>query len=885
VSVTTVRPNATQYAGQWREPPSSTDLHTPTSDNSDSSFIRGFVGYPLNGNYCRVGMGTVSPGATERIKRVMLRVRYRKNGTSGNYQMAKFTLHDPQLDASKTLYWIRATTTTPTTVDFGWWSTPPKGTEWTKAIIDRLNFYCVSYNNIDHSAIFMDILELYCDVDVVGQATVTGVGVTGTTTTSQPEIGFTFNANADGDQQRSLQGKVFTLAQTTAAGFNPASSEPIWDSGVIRSNATTLPVGLSLVNGITYVAYIRASADFNGSDWWSSWAASSNFTMAYIAPPTPTLTVTPETVLPSLRTRLVVDTKLNMLTADDSSHETTIGSWTGNANCTAVRSNTQALDGSWSMRMTATGAGDMSAITLGGPFTYPVTPGEQYTYGTQFRAGSTGRTVRVKVQWVDAEGNAIGSPVAGSNGSDTSGAWSSVVFVTATAPDGAHGVRFIDEVVAAAAAEIHYSDKAFWHRGTSTTWTPGGMQKTDTWGFATRLDRTVIESLDWAMPTSDSPNLINPNIATGGEAYQDTHGYARRSTKDMVELDRTGTKQRSGELCIRWIVGETTNSVLDIGTAQGAYSSFTEVPTATLPGVPGRQYTLSQFIRALAGSGHSVALAAQPIDATGAAVGSAFVGSTVEVGTTMVPLAVTYTMPAGAAGVRGEIRNLDSSATSFFLDDAQLEEGAVRTEWRRPVGLITNWRPVRGALTGLIANVRDGVATIHDREIPPGVMRMYRAWTEIDAGGGNFARSAFTAYVPAQLDPPGVYVLKDPQQPAHDLVPTALGLIGNRIDQDFTEYHLDRPNRQVPYGQGVVIVSEWISGTNGQMTVSVRDPADWLNLRALIQMQRAILVQMPSGGQRWVSLTSRNWSEPRIPFTFWKVVVDFVEADRPPVVR
>jgi hypothetical protein len=538
------------------------------------------------------------------------------------------------------------------------------------------------------------------------------------------------------------------------------------------------------------------------------------------------------------------------------------------------------------MRLTATGAGDMSAITLGGPFVYPVTPGQQYTYATHLRAGTTSRTVRVKIVWTDALGNTI-TTATGGNFTDNSTSWQTgtPVWVIGTAPNGAHGARFVVEVLAAAAGEIHYEDKGFFHTGASTVWTPAGLQKTDTWGFATRLDRTVIESLDWAMPSSDSPNLINPNIATGGDQYGDTHGYARRSEKDMVEVDRSG-KQLSGDVCIRWIVGEATNSVLDIGTAQGAFSSFTEIPTATIPGVPGRQYTLSQHIRALAGTGHSVALAAQPIDAAGAAVGSAIVGSTVEVDTAMVPLEVTYTMPAGAAGVRGEIRNLDSSLTSFYLDHAQVEEGAVRTGWQMPVGLIPNWTPVRGALTGLIANVRDGIASTYDKEIPPGVPRMYRAWTEITyPDSGVVVRSPFTAYVPAQLDPPGVYVIRNPQRTAADLVPFAVGLIPRRIDEDLAQFHLARPNRQVPYGQGAVIVSEWISGKNGQMTISVRGGQDWRTLQALIHSTEALLVQFPSGGQQWIKFTSRNWPEPRVPFAYWKVVADFIEVDRPPVVR
>jgi hypothetical protein len=879
VTVTTIRPNATAYAGQWRDPPSGTNLHTPTSDNSDSTLIRGFRAYPFDGYYCRIDAGSVSVGATERIMRVKLRVRYAKNGASGSYQMAKFTLADPVTGRLKDPLWIRATSTTAADADLGWWTTPPSGPEWTADIVNRINFYLINYNNIEHAALFMNVLELYADVDIRTQASIATPTVSGHTTSSQPTVAWVFSPNADFDPQRSYQVRVFTAAQVAGSGFNPASSEPVWDSGAVRSTAQERKIDLPLVNGVAYHAYVRVSAEFNGADWWTGYSGSSSFTMAYIPPPMPTLTVTPESTLPSLRSRLEVDTKLNLLTADDSSHETLIGSWAANVNCAVVRSNTLALDGTWSMRLTATAGGDMSAITVGGFAVYPVHPGKQYTYGTNFRAAATGRTCRARMQWTDALGNAIGASIAGSNVTDTTGGWTAAT-VTATAPNGAHGVRFIDEVVAAAAAEIHYTDKKFFHVGSSTTWTPPGLSRSDSW--LTQIGRVIIEYLDWNVPQSDTRNLLNPNIANGGEAYGDTHGFARRSTKDMVELDRTG-KQNQGETCIRWIVGETSGSVLDLGTAQGAFSSFTEIPTATLPGVPGRQYTLSLFARILA-TPTDVALAAQPIDATGAAVGSAVVGSTIELSTTMTPLTVTYTVPAGAAGVRGEFRNLEGTLTTFYLDTGQLEEGAARTAWRQSSLMITNWQTVRGALTALHGDIRDGLAAIYDRELAPGVIRMYRAWTEVDVGSGVVLRSPFSAYVPVQIDPPGVYLIKDPQQPLHDLQPYAVGDFSNHIDEDAAEYHPARPPARQLYGQRPVYVSDWISGKNGQVTVSVRDVIDWHKLQSLLFARQALLVQLPNGGQRYVKLTARNWSEPKVAFTYWKVVLDVREVDRPPVV-
>jgi len=885
--VTILRPNTTQYAGQWREPPSSTNLHTPTSDNSDSSFIRGFRAYPFDGYYCRIGMGDISLTATQRVKRVMLRVRFAKNGAAGNYQMAKFTLADPALDRLKTLNWIRASSETPATVDFGWWTTPPEGAEWTEEIIDRLNFYCVNYNNIDHSAIFMNVIELYADVDIVAQATVSGVTVTGHTTSARPTVSFTFNPNADFDPQRSYQVKVFTDAQTTAAGFDPGSTEAVWDSGVVRSTVVEAVVDESLVNGITYTAYVRASANFNNTDWWSAWASSSDFTMAYIAPPTPTLTVTPEITIPSLRNLLTVDTKLNLLTADDASFETLIGTWTALANCAVVRSNTQALNGSWSMRLTATAGANMSAVTIGGVFGYPITVGQQYTALASFRAGTTGRSCRVLIQWLDNAGVLL-STSTGSNVSDTSGGWIQG-FVTATAPVGAALVRVVVEVLAAGAAEIHYVDQVSLHTGASTTWTAGGLQKQDSIGFE-RVDSTVIEYLDWNLPTADTTNIINPNIADGGEAYGDpNHGFFKRHPEDRISLDRSGLA-RQGEACIRWSIGDTTGSVLDIGTPVGVYS-WTEVPTATLPGVPGRTYTLSIYVRGVTGAlPNDMALAIRSIDQTGATVGSESVGSTVAVNTTWVRLTVTHTMVAASAGMRGELRNTSGDLAEYLIDQGQLEQAAAATEWHRSTFMIPNWLPVRGALTALRASERDGIARWYDREVPPGVIRMYRAATQVDAGAGAFARSAYTFYIPTQIDPFGgeEAILKDPQQPAWDTL-VRVQQRSETIDEDVTQAHPVRPNDRQPYGKRPVIVSDWISGKNGQMSIFVDDDETWYRLQTLLHTNRALLLQFPEGGQRYVRFMGRSWPvqpkpDPNGDVTYWRrIVVEFVEAARPVV--
>ena len=1044
MTITTLRPMVlNSVPAGWRDQGGATSLDADLADNSDSTWVRGTIFYPSAGYQASLGMsnlGTVS--SSQRILRTRLRVRVGKTGGGGTAdERASFALYYTGSGKRTDNKGVTIKTTTPAEHVFAWWPKAPHGAEWTKGIVDNQIFaLLVAYKNAAGVANGLKVFELYWDVDVRTVASVTAVAADGVTTTAQPTITWDFVTNADSDPQRSYDVKVFTQAQTTAAGFNPATTAPIWGSGVVRSTAEQALVAKSLINGVAYVAYVRSSIDFNNSDWWSAWTASSAFTMAYVAPPTPVLTVAPETVLPSLRCLLTVDTKLNLLTADESHFEESLGTWASLANATLayllggtgtettlntnptfevnangwllfeaasfVRSTAQFQTGAasglltptgsdwypgvsttngditgltpgqtylwrvwvrspnaiqvrqtihwkktdnssisvynpgptvtlvantWTfmemsgvapalgtratpavyiegaaapgvgdvfyidearftnfaaapvggaaiMRLTAASAATMSAATTGTVDAYPVTPGQQYTASAYFRTAVTARSCNVKLRWLDAAANTI-STSSGSNVTDSTGAWTQAT-VTATAPESASMVRVIVEVVSPANAEIHYVSAVALNAGASGTWTYGGLQKGQTDGDV-RHDSTRIEFLDWNQTAVDTPNIINANLATGGEAYGDASGFAPRSTKDAVAVDRTG-KQHQGEACLRWTVGETTGSILDLGTAQGSFSSFADVPTHTLPCVPGRVYSFSVYVRTITGSTNMQAgLAA--IDGTGAFISSNG-GTVISVGTTWTRISVSHTAPAGSAGFRGEVRNSSGTLTTFFIDSAQLEEGASVSPWQPSSIQVTAWQPVRGALDDLESAVGNGISQIFDREIPPGVIRLYRARVEIDLDVGDIVRSPYSTYIPAEITAPGVFLIKDPQEPRWDLQPTAVGLIGSRIDEDLTELHPARPLAAQPYGQRAAIASDWISGRNGQMTISVRGAPAWFTLRSLLWAQRALLVQLPQGGQRYVRLTSRNWPENRTGFDVWKVVVDFAEVDRPPVV-
>jgi hypothetical protein len=116
-----------------------------------------------------------------------------------------------------------------------------------------------------------------------------------------------------------------------------------------------------------------------------------------------------------------------------------------------------------------------------------------------------------------------------------------------------------------------------------------------------------------------------------------------------------------------------------------------------------------------------------------------------------------------------------------------------------------------------------------------------------------------------------------------------VGRIDERIDEDFTEAHPVRPNDRQLFGKRPVIVSDWISGKNGQLIIHVKTDEDWFAIQALLHTPRTLLLQFPRGGQRFVRLTSRSWPNEPIAgpegtmIFLRKIVVDFAEAARPVV--
>ncbi len=840
------------------------------SDNSDATYISS-----PSANlsvYQALEIGTTTLTATQRIKAIQF--IQRSQFMSQGYVQLRF-ISFGQLASKAALTGQRATAGAIGTSTSAWFTTDAKNNEWKQSTLDTLQlrlFGCCGAGAVR-------VHELDINVDVRNQPTLATLTVTGNTTSSRPTVTWVY-ADSDGDPQNGWQAKAFTAAQYGAAGFDPATSPNSWSSGEVLNDAQNTTVTTDLINGVTYKLYVKVAKDFNGARWYSDWVPSAAFTMGFEPLPTPTLTVTPDPVVPHLRNQIVVDSKMNLLTANDASFETGLGSWAAVANCAIVTSATQALKGAQSMRMTATaGATDMTASTPGGAFGYPIGPNRSYTILEHFRAGTTGRQCRVEAAQYDGAGVQIGGTLTGSNITDTNAGFTQAILTFTSAVNAAY-LLIQTRVLIPGAGEQHYADAFSLSTSSSTTWFTGGVSQ---------IDSQLVEFADLSPQHSVVANLLNSQLASGGELQNNADGFFTRSSKDLLTFDRS--LRVDGEGCLRWDVGNNTGSFLDLGNANGTFDPFmTYMP----PCVPGTQYTFSLYVQAGTGT-HSLRAVLNSIDGTGAIVGSSTNGSTnATIAQAWQRLTVTHTAQTGAVGLRPSLENINGDLVPYFLDSLQLEEGATASTWHQGQGQVPAWQPVRGAKTALMADVRTNLAVCFDREAPPGVIRLYRATNTVAYADGTTGVGPVSTMVPTKLPiPTDTYILKDPEQPAHDLVITIRA--GNlQIVEDTTTYHPVRPNAIGPegFGQRPVVASDWIGGQDGQMELQVWDEDDWYRLQQLLQSKRALLLQLAEGGQRYIRFTDRSWPMERIgpvadaaiPSRYLRVVAaSFAHVARPAV--
>lgn len=285
MTVTTVRPNATASGSTlFTITGGSATLDAALADNSDLTYIAKTSSITGQVNAI-LDFGTTTISASQRVKQVRIRARCSTPTTSGKLNVYLGSRVENQNYFHSALA-IRGQNASATTFTGPYYTSAPNGESWSQASVNGLRAKITEYKeNADIGRFY----ELYIDVDIAAQPTVTVSAPTGTiTTSSAPDVTWAY-ADTDNETQAFYQIKVFSSTEYGAGGFDPETSTATWDSGEIGSSDSSAVVGTLLLPA-TYRAYVKVAKSINGEPFWSAWAYS-QFTISYTAPTIPTMSV------------------------------------------------------------------------------------------------------------------------------------------------------------------------------------------------------------------------------------------------------------------------------------------------------------------------------------------------------------------------------------------------------------------------------------------------------------------------------------------------------------------------------------------------------------------------------------------------------------------
>lgn len=284
MAVTTVRPNATATGASLYAVTGSGSIHAALSDSSDATYIQK-SGAIVGSAETVVDFGTTTITSSQRIKQVRLRARCSTPTDAGKINVYLGSRIDNANYFFSGLA-IRGTNSIATFVG-PYYNSAPNGQSWTQESVNGIRAKVEEYQD---SADIGSIYELFVDVDVASQPSVTVVSPTGTiTSTAAPDVTWTYT-DTDNETQAFYQIKVFSAAQYGAGGFDPVTSTPTYDSGEIGSADTASVIG-SLLTAGTYRAYVRVAKSINGSPFWSDYDYE-GFVLSYTPPTIPTMAIT-----------------------------------------------------------------------------------------------------------------------------------------------------------------------------------------------------------------------------------------------------------------------------------------------------------------------------------------------------------------------------------------------------------------------------------------------------------------------------------------------------------------------------------------------------------------------------------------------------------------
>lgn len=491
MAIYTLRPNA-----NWNNDSLFTisggagSVHAALADNSDLTFIlRTSTTVPAS---YETEFNTQTLSANEQIVSVNLRARIAV-GTAGIAQFSLGVITDRN---GRTVYYsvpiTKLNTLALSTVDFAInMTSAPNGAVWTQTLIDNLvaKFADNGLTSIDRTNVY----EMFIDVVTTARPTLTVTAPSGTiTATSFPSVVWSYS-DADGDPQSAYEIKIFDAATYGAVGFNPNTSTPVVETGIVVSSNGGQTLEADLANSTTYRAYVRVAQLSNGNNFFSEYAFS-QFSLAVNAPANPTVSAFYENDTGSVT--ITIFGRTNVLSANQASLETNTDGWVSLTNCAVTRSTAQASNGTASLALTATASGDMVATTTTAT-AFTVTPSTNFSATAEFRSAVTPRSTAVGIIFRNSAGAVISTNF-GTAGNDSTSAFSQRT-VSASAPSTAVSAIVAVKVFGASSSELHFIDKIGFHAGNEPFWTRGGFNT-----FSFDVERSDNASTNFS-PIRNSP--------------------------------------------------------------------------------------------------------------------------------------------------------------------------------------------------------------------------------------------------------------------------------------------------------------------------------------------------------------------------------------------
>lgn len=494
--------------GTWKDEGGSGGTIGKITDSSDTTYLRKDTSWATNQlvvSHTSAGSElTPIAGGTEVPIALKARARVKRSSTVCTYTLAVANnVAAGRLSAPSTI----SPTTSAAWYESGWITTFADGN-------NVYTEYMAGSSNRDFVTVFGDAQAaadagyLYEMQMLLQTATLPSVAVdTPSVTSTAPTISWTYT-DTESVAQAKYRVLVYTSTQYGEPSFVAGTTSGAYDSGTLTGTSASLASVGPLTDGTTYKAYVavaKAVSGYPGGYLWSSYAASAAWTVAASPPAAPTLGTSWQTGSQSVKCDIAA--YRNLMRIYNTTFELDGGIWATVSNCTATRSSTIASNGTYSMRLSATAAGDVTATN---DERVAVTVGTSYTAMAQIRAGASARTCKVSIVWYDSGGSVL-STSDGSTATSSTSAWTNYT-CTATAPaSAAYAAPKVTVASAGGAAELHYVDQADLHVGSGTTWTPGGAL-----AFTVQIQRSEDGGTTWTtiQDAADADILDDPHTVT-----------------------------------------------------------------------------------------------------------------------------------------------------------------------------------------------------------------------------------------------------------------------------------------------------------------------------------------------------------------------------------